>query len=142
MHVAGIVDSRRQCDQLARGPQLLDDRRRNAEAGREGVDPGRLRPCAAHADEEPLDALTHLRIEERLMIGHPNAMTLSRHLAGSHELIDDGAHSVVAEDQAAGTSMTARPRIVRLRAHARNQRVDADVWGQGLTAVDAPQHRE
>ncbi len=140
MHVPRIVDSRSNGDQLAGRAQLLDDRRRNAEAAGERVDSGRLHASAAQPDEESLDTLTHLRIEEWLMRRQPHAMAPTNELPGGDELIDDGTHRIVAEEQSTGASMAARSRIVGLRAHACDQRVDARVGGQGLAAVDPSQH--
>jgi hypothetical protein len=76
------------------------------------------------------------------VLGQAHPVTVSHHLAACHELIDDRAHRVVAEKEAAGASMTAGPRIARLRTHARNERIDADVGGQRLAVVDPSQHRE
>ena len=142
MHVTRIVDSWSHGDQLARGAQLVDDRRGNAEACGEGVDAGRLCAGAAQPDQEPLDTLTHLRLEQRLMPRQPHAVAPPNELTGRDELIHDRTQRIVSQEQATSASMAARPGIIGLGAHPGDQGIDARIGRQWLAAVNTSQHRQ
>jgi len=142
MHVTRIVDSWANRDQLAGGAQLVDDRWGDAQARGEGVDSGRFRAGAAQPDQEPLDTLTHLRIEQRLMPRQPHAVAPPNELARRDKLIHDRTQRIVSQEQATSASMAARPGIIGLGAHPRDQPIDARIGSQWLTAVNTSHHRQ
>jgi hypothetical protein len=142
VHVARIVDSGRHGDQLPGAAQLLNDGRRNPQACGKRLDTRRLHSRAAQPDQEPLHTLTHLRIEQRLVIRQPHPVAPPDELSRRNKLIDDGTHRVVAEEQAAGAAMAARARVVRLGSDARDEDIHANVGRQRLTAMDPSQHRQ
>lgn len=139
--ICRVIDAGRDLAQHPAGPQLVDDRRRNAQPRGDALDTGRRGAGRTQALEQPADPLLHLRIEPGRCLGEANAPPIPGEAAIGDQVVDDAPEVRILKRQWLRAAVTRRWSAAGGGPNARDQRVDAQVRGQRLLSVESAQGR-
>ena len=139
-HVAWNVDAGRYGHQLTGGAQLGEDGRGDAEPGRRTIDARRGGARLPHAGQQPLDALPHLGLKRRRVLGQAHAMARARQRTRGDHLVDDRPEGRVVEEQRRRPAVASR--LARRCAQLGDHRIHARVSAERLAPMNPAQGGE